>query len=117
MRPDAEAAGANALLPKSVRGDALLACLRTVVTDADAARTASEEHGQIPWRHSARRDRDVTDIGSRRVVGRPRGVLVTPPLCQGFVLRRESIRVGRLVGIVNMTDLRLTLVPQAGAAG
>jgi DNA-binding NarL/FixJ family response regulator len=31
-RPDAEAAGANALLPKSVRGDALLACLRTVVT-------------------------------------------------------------------------------------
>ena len=41
-----------------------------------------------------------------------RGVLVTPPLCQGFVLRRESIRVGRLVGIVDMTDLRLTLVPR-----
>jgi DNA-binding NarL/FixJ family response regulator len=29
--PEVEAAGANALLPKSARADALLACLRTVV--------------------------------------------------------------------------------------
>jgi DNA-binding NarL/FixJ family response regulator len=32
VRPDVEAAGANAFLPKSARADALLACLRTVVT-------------------------------------------------------------------------------------
>lgn len=31
VRPEVEAAGANALVPKSVRGDALLGCLRTVV--------------------------------------------------------------------------------------
>jgi DNA-binding NarL/FixJ family response regulator len=31
LRPEVEAAGANALVPKSARGDALLGCLRTVV--------------------------------------------------------------------------------------
>ena len=31
VRPEAEAAGANALVPKSARADALLGCLRTVV--------------------------------------------------------------------------------------
>jgi DNA-binding NarL/FixJ family response regulator len=32
VRPEVEAAGANGLVPKSARADALLACLRTVVT-------------------------------------------------------------------------------------
>jgi DNA-binding NarL/FixJ family response regulator len=31
VRPEVEAAGANALVPKSARADALLGCLRTVV--------------------------------------------------------------------------------------
>jgi len=34
-RPDVTAAGAHALVPKSTRADALLACLRTVVVGCD----------------------------------------------------------------------------------